>query len=112
MLLSGTEELIFVPGPRIDATSGVITSILLLYPMSTIATVDRATRAASEVTRMKNPKVSELIYPIMQALDEEYLDVDIQLGGIDQRHIFAFAREYMPAIGYRSRIEVMTPLVA
>lgn len=79
--------------------------------LSTITTVARATRAASEVTRMKNPKVSELIYPIMQALDEEYLGVDIQLGGVDQRHILAYAREYLPIIGYKSRIEVMTPLI-
>ena len=79
--------------------------------ISSFATVKRATRAASEVTRMKNPKVSELIYPIMQALDEEYLGVDIQLGGIDQRHIFAFAREYLPKIGYSSRVEIMMPLM-
>lgn len=80
--------------------------------LSTIITVSRATRAASEVTRMKNPKVSELIYPMMQALDEEYLGVDIQLGGIDQRHIFTLAREFLPKIGYKSRVEVMTPLIA
>jgi len=79
--------------------------------LSTISTVARTTRAASEVTRMKNPKVSELIYPIMQSLDEEYLKVDIQLGGSDQRHIFTYAREYLPLIGYKSRIEVMTPLI-
>ncbi len=83
-----------------------------LLKMSTVTTVDRAMRAASEVTRMKNPKVSELIYPIMQALDEQYLDVDIQLGGTDQRHILAFARDYLPIIGYRKRVEVMTPLVS
>lgn len=79
--------------------------------MSALVTVARATRAASEVTRMKNPKVSELIYPLMQALDEEYLEVDIQLGGIDQRHILALAREYLPQIGYLKRVEVMTPLI-
>ncbi len=79
--------------------------------MSTILTVSRATRATSEVTRMKNPKVSELIYPIFQALDEQYLNVDIQLGGVDQRHIFAMAREYLPKISYKSRVEIMTPLI-
>ncbi len=82
------------------------------FRMSTITTVDKALHAASEVTRMKNPKVSELIYPIMQALDEEYLDVDIQLGGMDQRHIFAYAREYLQKIGYKKRVEILTPLVA
>ncbi len=80
--------------------------------LSTITTVKRAMRAASEVTRMKNPKVSELIYPLMQALDEEYLGVDIQLGGIDQRHILAFAREVLPELGYRKRVEITVPLIA
>jgi len=82
-----------------------------LLKLSTITTVDRAMRAASEVTRMKNPKVSELIYPLMQALDEQYLGVDVQLGGTDQRHILALAREVLPEIGYKKRVEVMTPLI-
>ena len=86
--------------------------MLDVLKMSSFSTVKRATRAASEVTRMKIPKVSELIYPIMQSLDEQYLDVDIQLGGIDQRHIMAFARENLPKLGYKARVEVMTPLVA
>ncbi len=83
-----------------------------MFKLTTMTTVKRAMRAASEVTRMKNPKVSELIYPIMQSLDEEYLDVDIQLGGIDQRHILALAREVLPLLGYQKRVEIMTPLVA
>ena len=79
--------------------------------MSTIITITRATRAASEVTRMKDPKVSELIYPIMQSLDEEYLKVDIQWGGVDQRHIMALASDYLPKLGYKPRVEVMLPLI-
>lgn len=78
---------------------------------SSITTVDRAMRAASEVTRMKNPKVSELIYPIMQCMDEEYLKVDIQVGGRDQRHILALARELLPELGYRKRVEILLPLI-
>src|SRR3989344_6882114 len=85
--------------------------MLDVLKFSTMSTINRATRAASEVTRMKEPKVSELIYPIMQALDEQYLGVDIQLGGIDQRHIMAAAREYLVKLGYKQRVEIMTPLV-
>ncbi len=85
--------------------------IMDIYKMSTMVTVKRATRAASEVTRMKNPKVSEMIYPIMQALDEEYLGVDMQWGGKDQRHIMALAREYLPKLGYKPRVELMFPLI-
>ena len=99
----------FVYGSSFELKDKYVLDILKL---STITTVARSTRAASEVTRMKNPKVSELIYPLMQALDEEYLDVDIQLGGIDQRHILAYAREFLPSIGYKQRVEIMTPLIA
>ncbi|MCW6159481.1 MAG: tyrosine--tRNA ligase [Candidatus Micrarchaeales archaeon] len=82
-----------------------------IFKFSTILTVKKALHAASEVTRMKNPKVSELIYPIMQALDEQYLGVDMQLGGLDQRHILVMAREYLPELGYKKRVELMMPLM-
>ena len=99
----------FVRGSDFELSQTYVSDLLKL---STITTVEKALHAASEVTRMKNPKVSELIYPMMQSLDEEYLDVDMQLGGMDQRHIFAYAREYLDKIGYRKRVEVLTPLVA
>ncbi|MBW2991223.1 tyrosine--tRNA ligase [Candidatus Woesearchaeota archaeon] len=80
--------------------------------MATYASLHDAKKAGSEVVKQSdNPKLSGLIYPIMQALDEEYLKVDIQYGGTDQRKILMFAREYLPKIGYKSRVEVMTPLI-
>lgn len=82
-----------------------------LLRLSTLTTINRAKRAASTVVRLKQPKVSEVIYPLMQTLDEEYLDVDIQIAGEDHRQLLAFAREYLPKIGYKSRVEIMTPLV-
>lgn len=83
-----------------------------LLRMSTYSSVHDAKKAGSEVVKQTdNPKLAGLIYPLMQALDEEYLGVDIQYGGVDQRKIFMFAREYLPKIGYKSRIEVMTPLI-
>lgn len=83
-----------------------------LLKMSTFASINDAKRAASEVVKFgDNPKLSGLIYPLMQALDEEYLKVDVQYGGVDQRKILMFARENLPRIGYSARVEVMTPLL-
>ncbi|KKQ79273.1 MAG: Tyrosine-tRNA ligase, cytoplasmic [Candidatus Daviesbacteria bacterium GW2011_GWA1_38_7] len=80
--------------------------------MSSYVSVRDANKAASEVVKMgDNPKLSGLIYPIMQALDEQYLEVDAQLGGTDQRKIMVLARENLPKLGYKSRIEIMNPLV-
>lgn len=80
--------------------------------LATYASQHDAKKAGSEVVKQDdNPKLAGLIYPLMQALDEEYLGVDIQYGGVDQRKILMFAREYLPKIGYRSRVEVMTPMI-
>ncbi|MBI2663116.1 tyrosine--tRNA ligase [Candidatus Woesearchaeota archaeon] len=80
--------------------------------MSTFTTINDTTRAASEVVKMgDNPKLSGLIYPIMQSLDEEYLGIDVQYGGVDQRKILVFARENLPKLSYKPRIEIMTPMI-
>ncbi|MBW2963673.1 tyrosine--tRNA ligase [Candidatus Woesearchaeota archaeon] len=83
-----------------------------LLKLSTFTSVHDAKKAASEVVKFgDNPKLSGLIYPLVQTLDEEYLKVDVQYGGVDQRKILMFARENHPKLGYKPRIEVMTPLI-
>jgi len=83
-----------------------------ILQMSTFTSINDCKRAASEVVKFgDNPKLSGLIYPIMQSLDEQYLGVDVQLGGIDQRKILMFARENLPKLNYKQRIEIMFPLI-
>jgi len=80
--------------------------------MATLASIHDVKKAGSEVVKQSdNPKLSGLIYPIMQSLDEEYLEVDAQYGGLDQRKILMFAREYLPKLGYKRRVELMTPII-
>ena len=88
--------------------------IMDLLKLSSFVSVHDARKSASDVVKNiegEQAKLSGLIYPLMQALDEEHLNVDIQYGGIDQRKIFVFARENLPKVGYKPRIEVMTPLL-
>ncbi len=86
--------------------------VLDLLKIATFTSVHDAQKAASEVVKLgDNPKLGGLIYPLMQSLDEEYLKVDVQYGGIDQRKIFVFARENLPKLNYQPRIEIMTPLI-
>lgn len=83
-----------------------------LLKLSTFASINDCRRAAAEVVKFgDNPKLSGLIYPVMQALDEVYLEADIQYGGLDQRKILMFAREFLPKIGYSPQVEIMTPLI-
>ncbi|KAM7214068.1 tyrosine--tRNA ligase, cytoplasmic [Rhypophila decipiens] len=48
---------------------------------------------------------------LMQVLDEEYLDVDAQFGGLDQRKIFALAHDTIHKLGYKVRAHLMNPMV-
>jgi len=83
-----------------------------MYKLSALATTRDTKKAGAEVVKQQEtPKMSSLLYPILQALDEVYLGVDAQFGGVDQRKIFMFAREFLPKIGYEKRIHLMNPLV-
>lgn len=103
------KNLEFVKGSDFQLKKDYMLDVLKL---STYSTVHDAMKAASDVVKFgDNPKLSGLIYPLMQALDEEYLGVDVQYGGIDQRKIMMFARENLDKVGYKPRIELMTPLI-
>lgn len=104
-----TKNLEFVKGSDFQLKKNYILDVL---KMSGVVSVRDSMKAASEVVKMgKSPKLSGLIYPVMQALDEEYLKVDAQLGGTDQRKIFVLARENNPKLGYKSRIEILHKLI-
>ncbi len=72
-----------------------------ILEMAKETTINRGTRAMAEVARDKeNPYISQIIYPLMQALDIVYLDLDLAVAGIDQRKIHMLAREKLPSLGY------------
>lgn len=83
-----------------------------MYRIAGMATVTECKKAGAEVVKQsEHPRLAGMLYPIMQALDEVYLEVDSQFGGVDQRKIFMFAREYLPKIGYGARIHLMNPMI-
>src|SRR3989344_6040508 len=104
-----TKKLKFVKGSDIQFNKKYFNHLLRL---SMLSNINDCKKAASEVVKMSdNPKLGNLIYPLMQALDEEYLKVDIQFAGLDQRKIMVYARENLPKIGYKQRIEIMNPMI-
>jgi tyrosyl-tRNA synthetase len=103
------KNLEFVRGSDFQLNRDYMLDVLKL---STYSTVHDTMKAASDVVKFgDNPKLSGLIYPLLQSLDEQYLGVDVQYGGVDQRKIMMFARENLHHVGYKPRVEVMTPLV-
>ncbi|KAH8408373.1 hypothetical protein KR215_004526 [Drosophila sulfurigaster] len=83
-----------------------------VYKLSSLVTIHDAKKAGAEVVKqVEYPLLSGLLYPGLQGLDEEYLKVDAQFGGVDQRKIFTFSEKYLPQLGYEKRIHFMNPMV-
>ncbi|KAJ3070665.1 hypothetical protein HDU98_006309, partial [Podochytrium sp. JEL0797] len=83
-----------------------------VYKMLAGVTEHDAKKAGAEVVKqVESPFMSGLVYPLLQALDEEYLDVDVQFGGVDQRKIFTFAEKYLPHLGYKKRGHLMNVML-
>ena len=86
--------------------------ILKVLQMARNTTLNRARRSMDEVSRSaENPMVSQMIYPLMQAVDIADLRIDLAVGGIDQRKIHMLAREELPRLGFSSPICMHTPLI-
>ncbi|GGM58787.1 tyrosyl-tRNA synthetase [Halarchaeum rubridurum] len=82
-----------------------------LHSLQVGTTLKRAQRAMAELQGDDTAKVSHVVYPLMQALDIEYLDVDLAVGGMDQRKVHMLAREELPELGYDAPTCLHTPIV-
>ncbi|GAA0650647.1 tyrosine--tRNA ligase [Salarchaeum japonicum] len=86
--------------------------VLDLHALELETTLSRAERAMSEIKSGDSVKVSQAVYPLMQALDIEYLDVDLAVGGMEQRKVHMLARDVLPNVGYDAPTSLHTPLIA
>lgn len=83
-----------------------------LFKLAAVTTEHDAKKAGAEVVKQTNDApLSGLLYPLLQVLDEQYLDVDVQFGGVDQRKLFTAAKKWLPRLGYRQRAHIMNPMV-
>ncbi|MGC8936263.1 MAG: tyrosine--tRNA ligase [Candidatus Methanomethylicaceae archaeon] len=76
--------------------------------------LSRIKRAVTIMGRREDESVvdfSKLIYPCMQVEDIFFLDLDICLGGMDQRRAHVLAREVAEVYSYKKPIAVHTPLL-
>jgi tyrosyl-tRNA synthetase len=86
--------------------------LLDLMRMAVNTTLTRARRSMDMISRqLEDPDVAQVLYPIMQAVDMAWLDVDVAIGGIDQRKVHMLAREELPKIGHRKPVCLHIPLL-
>ena len=104
------DNLQFVRGSSYQLTRAFSRDLLRL---SKRVSVHDAVKASSEIVKSTgDPVMADGIYPMMQLLDEEYLGVDAEFGGIDQRKTFALANDTLTkAMGFKTRAHLMNPMV-
>ncbi len=76
--------------------------------------LSRVKRAVTIMGRKEDESVvdfSKLIYPCMQVEDIFFLDLDICLGGMDQRRAHVLAREVAEVYSHKKPVAIHTPLL-
>ncbi|MCS7112810.1 MAG: tyrosine--tRNA ligase [Candidatus Bathyarchaeota archaeon] len=76
-----------------------------------LARVKRAITIMGRRSSEARMDFSKLIYPCMQVADIFYLNLDLCLGGMDQRRAHVLAIEIAEKLGYRKPVALHTPLL-
>ncbi len=85
--------------------------VIRIAKNSSLARVKRAMTIMGRKESEAETDSSKLIYPSMQAADIFELDVDVALGGMDQRKAHMLARDVSEKLGWKKPIAVHTPLL-
>ena len=85
---------------------------MLSHRLMSHITEKRAIRSMKMIARHpENMKTSNVIYPILQVADMIELEIDVAVGGMDQRKIHMLARDVMPKLGLKAPICIHTPIL-
>lgn len=99
----------FVLGSEVQLTKEYFMEVQRLALVTTLL---RARRSMDMVSKEEeNPKVARVVYPLMQVIDMITLDVDVAVGGIDQRKIHMLARDNLPKVGYTPPVCIHLPII-
>ncbi len=85
--------------------------LLKVAKSNTLARIKRALTIMGRRAEEAEMDFSKLIYPAMQVTDIFYLDLDIALGGTDQRKAHMLARDTAEKLGFKKVIAIHTPLL-
>ncbi len=78
---------------------------------TSLARVKRATPVMGRRAEEVEVDFSKLLYPVLQVADIFYLNVDVAVGGMDQRRAHMLARDVAERLGYKKPIAIHTPII-
>jgi tyrosyl-tRNA synthetase len=86
--------------------------LVRLAKSTSLARVKRALTIMGRAVSEAESDFSKLIYPLMQVADIFYLDLDIALGGLDQRRAHMLARDLAEKLNLKKPVALHTPIVS
>lgn len=66
------------------------------------------TKDVKRLLETQKDSLSVQLYPVVFALDEQYVGADLYIGGKDKKRLFEFANEYLPMLGYEPKAHLVT----
>lgn len=87
--------------------------VMDVWKLMTEVSINKSEKAVSQGIASSDSglRLSHATYPIMQALDIPYLDIDLAVGGMAQRRVHMLGRDHLPDIGYEAPTCLHTPLL-
>lgn len=85
--------------------------VLRVLKMTSLARVKRALTIMGRSMDEAELDASKIVYPAMQVSDIIYMDLDIALGGLDQRKAHVLQREVAERMGRKKVIALHTPIL-
>jgi len=107
--LEGRYELVYAEDLVND--SDYWATLLKVAKSVTLARVKRALTIMGRKADEAESDFSKLIYPLMQVTDIIYMNLDVALGGMDQRRAHVLQREVAEKLGLKKAVAIHTPLI-
>lgn len=88
-----------------------VDSLLKLISYTTVSQMLERNDFQARFSNQSPIFLNEFIYPLLQAYDSVFLNIDLELGGIDQKFNFLIARDIQKRFCQKNQIVLMMPLL-
>ncbi|MCE4615267.1 MAG: tyrosine--tRNA ligase [Desulfurococcales archaeon] len=105
------EKIEFVDAENLARDKEYWATVIRVAKSNSLARIKRALTIMGRKIEDAEIDSSKLIYPSMQVSDIFYMNLDIALGGMDQRKAHMLARDTALKLGYKKPISIHTPLL-
>ena len=83
--------------------------VMRLFKFMSKITVYQAQQACNK--SICKPLISQLVYPMLQVLNETVLEIDIHIGSIEEKDIFELSRGFIQSLGHSLCSYLIVPVI-